>query len=546
MLPEIEGILIQNGQWNSFAFERVLQYYDGPRLTGLQRSPAGQLFLAWWSDSDGSTERWVFLPLSEPRLHEILSGHVSSLEGLNNPEDGYLLVADIDSVSGAVVRTTMTSAAALPSDSLPLKGARLNIPVPEGISEFCTRERTHTQDSRRVGTGILPIANEPTTGSMREHLVGALARVVPEDIRIATAYLTPDGFLDLKDGMEGAASVRLLLGERPFMNRRGPGDVLSQPGDNDELQGPAESVDWFTFLEGGYPWLLLTHEERRELLARGATPEVGALDLSAWERVTALADFLRRDCVVVRRFLGSETGKVLPEKVLDHRSPRNRLHAKAYLFSGEMVRYAAVGSSNLTKSGLSENSELNLASYDWELTANLEGWFDEKWELGQDCKAQFIQRLEECVLFGRRYTPWQVMLKSLHAAYGRFLEMGLSEEVIGRLAGFQQQAVQRCVALLRRHWGAMLCDSVGLGKTYEGLGILREFANQRSDEPPTGEGVYEGANSVPRPSFRTTGAPTGFPSGESSPPRSPWSRCPASRTLRRSRHPFSGNGSAPS
>ena len=142
-----------------------------------------------------------------------------------------------------------------------------------------------------------------------------------------------------------------------------------------------------------------------------------------------------------------------------------------------MGRYAAVGSSNLTKSGLSENSELNLASYDRDLTAHLEGWFDEKWEQGQDCKAQFIQRLEECVLFGKRYTPWHVMLKSLHAAYGRFLELGLSEEVMGKLAGFQQQAVQRCVALLKRHWGAMLCDSVGLGKTFEGLGILREFAN---------------------------------------------------------------------
>ena len=331
--------------------------------------------------------------------------------------------------------------------------------------------------------GILPIANGPTTGTMREHLAGALARVIPQDIRIATAYLTPDGFMEIKDGMERAVTVRLLLGERPFMNRRGPGDVLAQPGDHDELHGPAESVDWYTFLEGGYPWLLLTHEERRELLARGVTPEAAAFDLSAWERVTALADFLRRDSVEVKRFLGSEKDKVLPEKVLDHRSPRNRLHAKAYLFSGEMGRYAAVGSSNLTKSGLSENSELNLASYDRDLTAHLEGWFDEKWELGQDCKAQFIQRLEECVLFGKRYTPWQVMLKSLHAAYGRFLELGLSEEVMGRLAGFQQQAVQRCVALLKRHWGAMLCDSVGLGKTYEGLGILREFANQRAEDP---------------------------------------------------------------
>ena len=338
------------------------------------------------------------------------------------------------------------------------------------------------------GAGVLPIANEPTTGSMREHLVGALARVIPQDVRIATAYLTPDGFLDLKDGMESAGSVRLLLGEKPFLNRRGPRDVLAQPGDHDELFGPAESVDWYTFLEGGYPWLLLTHQERAELLSRGLKPETAAFDLSAWERVTVLVDFLRREGVEVRRFLGTDAGNILPDKVLDHHSPRNRLHAKAYLFAGEMGQYAAVGSSNLTKSGLAENSELNLASYSPELTTVLEGWFDQKWELGQDCKEQFIQRLEECVLFGRRYTPWQVMIKSLHAAYGRFLELGLSEEVMGRLAGFQQQAVQRCVALLKRHWGAMLCDSVGLGKTYEGLGILREFATQR-DEDQQGAGT---------------------------------------------------------
>lgn len=333
---------------------------------------------------------------------------------------------------------------------------------------------------------LVPVSNEAATGTMQEHLTGALERAVPQDIRIATAYLTPDGFMVLQEGMESAKRVRLLLGERPFLNRRGPVDVLSSPGDHVELLGPAESVDWYSFLEGGYPWLLLTHEERRELLSHGIAPERAAFDLSAWERVAALTAFMGQEKVEVRRFLGSEAGTVQSDKVLDHRSPRNRLHAKAYLFSGEKARYAAVGSSNLTRSGLSENSELNLASYDPEVTAQLEEWFDIKWEQGQDCKQQFIQRLEECVLFGRRYTPWQVMLKSLHAAYGRFLDLGLSEEVMGRLAGFQQQAVQRCVALLRRHWGAMLCDSVGLGKTYEGLGVLREFANQRAEEPTRG------------------------------------------------------------
>ena len=323
------------------------------------------------------------------------------------------------------------------------------------------------------------VANDRATGSMEQHLLGALHRVLPRQVRIATAYLSPDGFMTLHDGFKKAAAVYLLLGERPFMTRRGPRDVLAQPGEQDELHGPAESVDWHTFLEGGYPWLLLSHQERVQLLERGEDSSSQAFDLSAWERVRALVHFLRREGVEVRRFLGTDVGKIAPGKVLDYQSPRTRLHAKAYLFAGELGDFVAVGSSNLTKSGLAGNAELNLVTYDSDLVRQLERWFDSKWEQGQDCKEEFIQRLEECVLFGRRYTPWQVFLKSLHAAYGRFLELGLSEDIAGKLAGFQQHAVQRCLSLLERHWGVILADSVGLGKTYEGLGILAEFANRR-------------------------------------------------------------------
>ncbi len=326
---------------------------------------------------------------------------------------------------------------------------------------------------------LLPIANDTATGSMGHHLLGALQRVLPKHVRIATAYLTPDGFLSLSDGLEKAESVQLLLGERPFMSRRGPRDVLAGPKEVDELQGPAESVDWYTFLDGGYPWLLLSHEERKALLDRGEDKSSEAFSLVAWERVRAMVSFLKRDGVEVRRFLGADAGKVAAGKVLDFQSPKTRLHAKAYLFAGDLGDYAAVGSSNLTKSGLAGNAELNLAIFDSPLVRQLEVWFDSKWEFGQDCKQEFIDRLEECVLFGRRYTPWQVFLKSLHAAYGRFLELGLSEDIANKLAGFQQHAVQRCLTLMERHWGAMLCDSVGLGKTYEGLGVLGEFAKRR-------------------------------------------------------------------
>ncbi len=48
---------------------------------------------------------------------------------------------------------------------------------------------------------------------------------------------------------------------------------------------------------------------------------------------------------------------------------------------------------------------------------------------------EFIRRLEECVLFGQRYTSWQVFIKSLHAAYGHFLDIGLSEDIAECLLG---------------------------------------------------------------------------------------------------------------
>ena len=295
---------------------------------------------------------------------------------------------------------------------------------------------------------------------MREHLVGALARVIPQDIRIATAYLTPDGFLDLKDAMDSAPQRATSPGGAALHEpERAGGCAVSTRRTVTSFTAPPSRWTGTRSLKVGYPWLLLTHEERRELLARGITPEAGAFDLTAWERVTTLADFLRRDSVEVRRFLGSDKGKVLPERCWDHRSPRNRLHAKAYLFSGEMGRYAAVGSSNLTKSGLSENSELNLASYDRELAAHLEG------------------------LVRREVGAWPGLQGTVHPAPGRvcpcsgdathhgrscsshftppmagFLEMGLSEEVMGRFGRiFSSRLSQRCVRITETPTGGPCC-----------------------------------------------------------------------------------------
>ena len=137
MLPDIEGARLPNFPWHDFVFERVLDYYDGPRLI-LQRTRGGQLYLAIWNDAFESTDRWLCLPVSEPRLREILSGKIPVLEALENPEDGSLVVVDFDTNLDSVLSAVATTAAAVPEDSLPLKWARLNIPLPDGIAALPT------------------------------------------------------------------------------------------------------------------------------------------------------------------------------------------------------------------------------------------------------------------------------------------------------------------------------------------------------------------------------------------------------------------------
>lgn len=328
------------------------------------------------------------------------------------------------------------------------------------------------------------IANDELTGTMLAELVRAFETVCPDRVRIATAYLTPDGFREIQPGMEKADDVRILLGERPFLSRRGPTEILGTREDQ-ELAGPSEAIDWFDFLEGRMPWVLMTHEKRKQLLESSgdqAFEERKLFDLTAWHKVEELVRFLSRPQVEVRRYLGHRAGQVAEGKVLSTEvAPSEHLHAKAYILREARASYGAIGSSNLTKGGLQNNVEANLITDDPAVVDELDGWFGRKWARGQDCKDEFIEMLEECVLFGRRFYPWQVFLKALHAAYGHFLGFGLDEDVAGRLALFQQEGVARAVDLLDRHWGAMVCDSVGLGKTYTGLGILHEFVSRRSN-----------------------------------------------------------------
>ena len=95
MLPKIEGTLLPGLPWGEISFDEVLDQYEAACIT-LQRSPAGQLYLTWWNDADDVIERWVCLRMTKQRLRAVLSDEMKPRKAMANPEDGYLLVVDID------------------------------------------------------------------------------------------------------------------------------------------------------------------------------------------------------------------------------------------------------------------------------------------------------------------------------------------------------------------------------------------------------------------------------------------------------------------
>ena len=70
---------------------------------------------------------------------------------------------------------------------------------------------------------------------------------------------------------------------------------------------------------------------------------------------------------------------------------KGRLHAKAYIFDYQEGAYengvAIVGSSNLTLSGLSHNTELNVVVHGNDNHHNLGNWFDRLWDEAQGLRS---------------------------------------------------------------------------------------------------------------------------------------------------------------
>lgn len=158
---------------------------------------------------------------------------------------------------------------------------------------------------------------------------------------------------------------------------------------------------------------------------------------------------------------------------------REKFHAKAYITHArlEVVGSAAlVGSSNFTYPGLTDNIELNIQVTGVQV-AVLQEWYEQHWEDAEDVTLEMLKVIERHV---NEYTPFEVYAKALQELLRGHEETASEWEkstsrVYPVLDKYQQDGYQNLVKIATQHRGALLCDGVGLGKTFIGLMLIERF-----------------------------------------------------------------------
>jgi hypothetical protein len=186
--------------------------------------------------------------------------------------------------------------------------------------------------------------------------------------------------------------------------------------------------------------------------------------------------------------------QMIREKRLEVRVyTKGRMHAKAYIFDYRNDgRYekglAIVGSSNLTLSGLTHNTELNVVVHGNENHTKLTEWFEGLWAEAQEFDELLMQELRQSWAEAGA-TPYDIYMKTLYALVSDRLDEGergeilWDDELTRSLADFQKTAVRQAIQIIRDHGGAFVSDVVGLGKSYIGAAVVKHFVRTQGAKP---------------------------------------------------------------
>ena len=284
---------------------------------------------------------------------------------------------------------------------------------------------------------------QATTGLRDNHTHGSVAHFFEEKtksashIAMVTAYFTVFAYIRMKPVLDRAEKIRLLFGDPAFIGGFGAkqdhamftisDEAVALLNNTDQRASVADCLDWFKH-----------NVEVRSVIEPGF------------------------------------------------------LHGKMAHISTEHAAHAIVGSSNFTIRGLglaneSNNVELNLIASDDRDRDALLNWFNQLWEdetKVQDVRAEVIEHLER---FYQDQSPEFIYQKTLFHVFGGQLKnetddqdnlqrSGLKDSVIwNSLFDFQKRGVEQVIKRIKAHHGCVLADSVGLGKTYTALAVIKYF-----------------------------------------------------------------------
>ncbi len=319
-----------------------------------------------------------------------------------------------------------------------------------------------------------------------EKLVEHIRRILPssERVKFAVGYFFLSGFEPIRSLLNNVGEIRLLIGNTTNYQ------TLEQLSEGyKRLELVEDAANQIKFIKR-------TDESRNvKVTAENLGDAVALMDETDEneELVTTIARLIELKKMMVRVYT------------------KGRLHAKAYIFDYKQDgRYekgiAVVGSSNLSLSGISHNTELNVVVHGEDNHRELSHWFDELWEESKEFDESLMAELRSSWAMST-CRPYDIYMKTLHELVRDRLEEGdevdilWDDDITSKLADFQRVAVKQAVQIIREYSGAFVSDVVGLGKSFIGAAILKHF--ERTDHarpliicPATLVDMWENYNEV--------------------------------------------------
>ncbi|KFI21395.1 helicase-related protein [Nitrosococcus oceani] len=175
-------------------------------------------------------------------------------------------------------------------------------------------------------------------------------------------------------------------------------------------------------------------------------------------------------------------------------SSQNLIHLMA---NGSGNHFAVHGSATLTPTGLGEvrssGLQMNTGISDIDTTQQLLAWFDGIWSdetSATDIREELLERLDfiaadqpaSFVYFLTLYNIFKDFLEDIDEENIIRSKTGFKDTLVwNKLYKFQKDGVLGAIDKLEKHNGCIIADSVGLGKTFEALAIIKyyELRNDR-------------------------------------------------------------------